>query len=68
MLQRLKIRDIEYNEDTGNHIHLFQVDHVKSESVVAFYHEFYVNDHLSLGGIHLDPFFSKALLDVLGRL
>ena len=69
MLQRLTIRDIEDQEDTGYHIHLFQINHVELESVIAFSHEFYVNNgSLSLGVIHLDSFFSKALLYGFWRL
>ena len=68
MLQRLTIRDIEDHEDTGDHIHLFQINHMELESVVSFSHDFYVNnDSLSLGGIHLDSFFSNALLNGFWR-
>jgi hypothetical protein len=64
MLQRFTISDIEYYKDTGYHINLFKINHVEPESVVSFSHKFYVNnDSLSLGGIHLDSLFSKALLD-----
>ncbi len=68
MLKRLSIRNIEDHEDTGDNIHLFQINHMELESVVSFSHEFYVNnDILSLGGIHLDSLFSKALFNGFWR-